>query len=233
MIKIATCDDEQLILDKINMLVKKELENFKIEYNVTTFISGEKLLSYKNVNDLDIIFLDIELKSTNGVDVAKQLREYGYDKLIVFITSFADYSTLGYRVNAFRYILKDKLEQELSECIRNSVVNLGIKRIKLNDFEINIKDIIYVESNKHQVIIHLQNTQDYKVYDTLDNIEKKLNSKSLLRVHKSYLVNILYVSDIKPYTLLLVNEKNIEIPIPKARYSEVKKKISIKKTLWR
>ncbi len=96
----------------------------------------------------------------------------------------------------------------------------------------NVKSIIYIESNKHQVIIHLDNNTDIKVYDTLDNIEKKLHSDNLLRVHKSYLVNLMYITDIKCYSLSL-SDGNIKIPIPKAKYSDIKKKIAIKNTIWR
>lgn len=234
MLKIAVCDDEHISLDKIVDLVQGELRKLKIKYEISTYNSGENLLDASNINSFDVIFLDIELKTTNGINIAKRLRDNGYDKLIVFITSFVDYSIVGYKVNAFRFILKDTLKQELTECIQNIIAKLGLKKVNLNDLEVNIKDIIYLESNKHQVMIHLKNTDVYRVYDTLDNIEKKLNSKNLLRVHQSYLVNILYVENIKCYTLVLSDGNNsIEIPIPKVRYSEIKKKISIKKTLWR
>ncbi len=233
MLRIAICDDEKIILDKIEKLVKNELDNLKIKNEINTFISGESLLEYSNLDDFDIIFLDIELKTINGMDIAQTLRNKAYDKIIVFVTSFADYSIVGYKVNAFRFILKDNLEEELSECIRNTVAKLGLKKAAFDEFVMDIRDIVYIESAKHQVVIHFKNGDDYKIYDTLDNIEKKLNSSNLVRVHQSYLVNVIYVKDVKCYTLNLSGKENIEIPIPKARYSEVKKKISIKKSLWR
>lgn len=233
MLKIAICDDEQIILNKTADLMKAELKNLKIKSEISTFINGESLLNYSNIDYFDAIFLDIELKTTNGIDIAKELRNNGYDKIIVFITSFADYSIVGYKVNAFRFILKDRWSEELVECIIGIVDKLGLKKIKLENLAIAVKDILYVESYKHQVILHLKDEEDYKFYDTLDNVEKKLNSKHLLRVHQSYLVNILYVTDIKCYVLTLLNKENIKIPIPKVKYSEVKKKIGIKKMLWR
>ncbi len=114
MLRFAICDDELPILNTIEKLVKENLENLKIKHTIHTFTNGENLLNYKKINDFDVIFLDIELKTTNGIDIAKKLRENAYNKLIVFITSFADYSIIGYKVNAFRFILKDKLEQEIA-----------------------------------------------------------------------------------------------------------------------
>ncbi len=232
MLKIAVCDDEQIILQKIENSIKYRLENFKIKYTIDSYLSGEKLLNNENINDVDVIFLDIELKSTNGIDVAKKLRANGYDNLIVFITSFIDYALDGYKANAFRFILKDNLDEELTECINNIISKLGLRKIKLNDLTIDISDIIYIESNKHKIIIHLKNDDTLKIYDTLDNIEKKLNSASLLRVHQSYLVNIMYITNIKCYKLNLLY-CDFEIPIPKTKYSKIKKKINIKKNMWR
>lgn len=233
MLKIAICDDEQFFLDKISDYIKKEIINLNVRYSIKTFISGENLLNYSNIHDFDVIFLDIALQSINGIDIAKELREMGYEKLIVFITSFADYSIVGYKVGAFRFILKDNLEDELSECISDVISKLGLKKAKLNDLLMDVKDIIYMESQKHQVIIHLNNAADCKIYATLDSIEKTLQSEHFLRVHKSYLVNILYVREIERYILSLSDKEHTEISIPKARYAEIKKKISIKKGLWR
>lgn len=234
MLKIAICDDEPIVLSKIEALLQEELTKLKIKHGINSYKSGEELLDVWKTQNFDVVFLDIELETMNGIDIAKKLRDSGYDKLIVFITSFMDYSIVGYKVNAFRFILKDTLKQELAECVQNVVAKLGLKKATLNDFEVNIKEIIYLESNKHQVMIYLKDKAVYKIYGTLDDIEKYLNSMNLIRVHQSYLVNILYVSDISRYFLVLSDGNfNIEIPIPKNRYSEVKKKISIKKTLWR
>ena len=234
MFKIAICDDEHIILDRIEVLLHEELEKLKIKHEINGYKSGEALLDAQNIHDFDVIFLDIELKTMNGVDIAKRLRNSGYDKLIVFITSFMDYSIVGYKVNAFRFILKDTLKQELTECVQNMIDKLGLKKATLNNFELDIRDIIYLESNKHQVMVHLKNADVYRVYATLDNVEEKLNSKNLLRVHQSYLVNILYVTDIRCYTMVLSDgDFSIEIPVPKKRYGEIKKKIRIKKMLWR
>ena len=69
----------------------------------------------------DIIFLDIKMKTGNGVDCAKQLRDLGVDSLIVFVTSSAEYVFSGYEVKAFRYILKTDLvnafDRIFGECL--------------------------------------------------------------------------------------------------------------------
>lgn len=235
MLKIGICDDEPIMMETIKNSVSEKLEDFKIKNEIQSFSTGEALLTLQNIKDFDILFLDIELKTTNGVEIAKMLRENGYENLLVFITSFADYSIMGYKVNAFRFILKDKLEIELEECIRNIIVKLGLKKACYEDFMIDIKDILYIESMNRQVIFHFKNGDEYRVYDTLDNAEQRLNSESLIRVRKSHLVNILYVKSIKNYTITLSKEDktDFEIIIPKDKYGEIKKKISIKKSLWR
>lgn len=230
MLKIVICDDEEPMLDTIKNIVNCHLEKHKLKSEIHTFVTVEALLNFQDRDDIDVLFLDIDLRTANGVDIAKELRNNKYEGLIIFITSFANYSIAGYKVNAFRFILKDNLQEELDECIQSVVSKFGLRKKLINNQNVYIKNIKYLESIKHKVVIHMENDEKHIVYDTLDNMEKKLNSEHLLRVHKSYLVNFLHIREVRNYRLYLLD--NTEIPIPKSKYGEIKKKINIKTTLW-
>ncbi len=166
----------------------------------------------------------------NGIEVANELRNIGYENIIVFITSFADYSLDGYKVSAFRYIIKDNLESELKDCIYDIIKKQGIKQIIFDKVMFDIRDFVYAESDDHHIDVHLINGEVHTFYNNLNNFEKLCNSELLLRVHKSYLVNTEYVKEIRCYELTLKND--IIIPIPKAKYGKVLNKISIRKAIW-
>ncbi len=231
MIKIGICDDEKIILNSIKNKIENEFNCLNVSSKISLFTECDSLLACENINDFDILFLDVELDSQNGIQLAEKIRKRGYYNTIVFITSFADYSRLGYKVNAFRFILKQNLKDELSECIKNLTYKLGLKKFKFSNFDINEREIVYIESNKHKVIIHLKNGEKYEEYEKLDRLQEILNSDIMIRVHQSYLVNFEYIKDIKCYILTLKN--NIEIPIPKVRYGDVRRKIMMKKMVWR
>ncbi len=227
MLKIAICDDEKAFLDIVNKTIDEEFYNKDIEYKVTLYSRGEDLLLCKTRHEYDIIFLDIELLSISGVDIAQNLRENGYKGVIVFITSYMDYSRLGYKVEAFRYILKANLVAELRECITALKSKFGLRKYCINSNVFSLNEIIYIESSNHKAIFHLVNNNIYEVYQKLDNIEESISSSDFLRVHKSYLINISYVERVERYSVTLTNNTNI--PIPKKKYKDVKNKIDI----WR
>ena len=111
MLKIAICDDEKNVCDYIEKRTRDYLAKIDEEAELAVFLDGTPLIDHcKDIpNDFDIIFLDIKMKTVNGVDCAKHLRDLGVEALIVFVTSSAEYVFSGYEVKAFRYILKTDL----------------------------------------------------------------------------------------------------------------------------
>ena len=101
---IGVCEDNSLHLN----LVKGYIDDFFNEFNnyeVLEFVSGEDLLS-NYPNNIDLLFLDIQMNGLNGMDVARRIREFDNNVEIIFTTSVLDYVCEGYEVNAYRYMLK-------------------------------------------------------------------------------------------------------------------------------
>lgn len=233
---IAICDDEIVFLELINHHIKNVLCKYAMPVNINLFHRGRELLAYKELKKFDIIFLDIELNDTNGIELAKSFRNKGYDGLIVFITSHLDYSMLGYEVEAFRYILKSNLDKELSECVHSAIKKLDIYgasvvfKINNENMKMKLKDIFYVESNDHKIIFHMTDNSSYVTYDKLNEIEEKISSDDFYRIHQSFLVNSKYIKKIKRYSACLKN--NFVLPISKSRYNNVEDQMLIKENKW-
>ncbi len=229
MLKVAICDDEVIILDKITDIVKTEFDNQGIKVNIFKFEKGENLLYDKNLHTFDVIFLDIELKTANGIEIAKQLRESSYNNIIVFITSFIDYVLDGYKIDAFRFILKNNMQNQLSECISAISKKLEINKYQVNYDSIKVKDILYVMSDNRILTIYLKNKKTKTKYIKLNEFEEKIKSQLLCRVHQSYLVNVNYVEFITRYEITLID--GTIIPVSKSRYKEANKQIKLRETL--
>ena len=120
MYKIAICDDERYFRNEIYRRLEDYLKRKNIEYEIDIYTTGEELceLGEKIVNYL-IVFLDINMKGMNGVDVAQRIRLYSEKIFIVFITAYIDYSIDGYKVGAVRYLLKnnENFQFAIEECM--------------------------------------------------------------------------------------------------------------------
>ncbi len=228
MLTIAICDDEKKICDYIENRTTEFLAKNDLEAEVSVFYDGSELLKKceSNAQNFDIIFLDIKMKTLNGVECAKLLRDIGVNSLIVFITSSAEYVFSGYEVKAFRYILKTDLVNAFSrvfgECLLElKKLNTSFFTVKTSSSVKNIplSDILYFESNKRLLNIHTKN-EVISFYEKLDNVEDELKEKDFIRTHQSYLVNAQKIKSVSKDSALLVN--GFSLPVSKSKATKVK-----------
>ncbi len=228
MLSIAICDDEKHICDYIENRTRKHLAVNDINATVSTFYDGTDLLSVckENPAEFDIIFLDIKMKNTNGVECAKALRNEGVNSLIVFVTSSAEYVFSGYEAKAFRYILKTDLENAfdrvLSECfaeLKKQATDFYTLKTSSVVKNIPLDEIYYFESKLRVIIVHTKN-EEFSFYGKLDNIEKELVEKDFIRIHQSFLVNAIKIKSLNKEVAEL--SCNVSLPISKSKSSAVK-----------
>lgn len=233
MLRIAICDDEVCFISKLQNYLWEYFSEKEILYNADVFESGIQLLELgERLCEIDIIFLDINMKDLNGIETAKQIRNFTQETFIVFVTGYITYSPEGYKVNAIRYILKDieNFKVAFVECL-NTIQD----KIKDKQFEqiiefsegkkkIILNNIVYIESDLHKLYFHIWNNKEvrYTMYGRLDTLEEKIQLSGFCRIHKSYLVNLRYVEDLQRYHIILNNGH--ELSVAKQRYKEVENK---------
>lgn len=222
MISIAVCDDEILDCLGIAKNIQDILKEMEISFSVHQFHSGAELL--KAIEHFDIIFLDIMMCEMNGITTAQLLRDKLYDKIIIFVSSSREYVFDAFGVEAFDYIIKPinnhKLKSVLQRAVKKAEPDLDTcifiykERQKIKLF---LKDIYYFEIKGRIVSVHsTSGTVDY--YEQLGVLEKNLQEKGFFRCHKSFLVNLKYVSSFNRQELTLDNGETIIIA--KRRYQE-------------
>lgn len=232
-LRIAICDDEPTFGSLLQECVETCLEEIAVEYQITVFSSGEEFLKLGDkIADYNVVFLDICMDGIDGMGVAERLRMVSKKPYLVFVTAFLDFATIGYKYQAFRYILKNtnQLQDAIEECMEAVLKDCGLFSVE-KVFElvegkkrIPLDRIRYLESREHKVYFNLQDETDmYMTYDTLDQLTIELQPYDFLRVHRSYLVNLKYVQSYRRFELFLTD--GTWIPIPKRRYKEIKQKI--------
>ena len=169
MLKIAICDDEKVFRDNINKYVAAYLNEKEISYEIDTFSSGKEIIDLGiEIKQYNIIFLDINMDDVDGIVTAQKIREYSSEIYIVFVTAYINYSLEGYKVEAIRYLLKNNtnLEASISECMDAILhkMNLVVKKKKFKfnegEKEINIDNILYIESKLHKLQFYIMEAKN-------------------------------------------------------------------------
>lgn len=232
MLKIAVCDDENIFRNELEEMIRSYFVGKDYVCKIVLFESGVELLKELKKEEYNILFLDINMDKVTGIDVAKEIRKENKNIFIVFVTAFLDYSLEGYKVDAIRYLLKDdkRMQDTINECMDAILgeINRKLLKIRLNFIEktkfIALDDIIYIESSLHKLYFYIYNTGSvkcYTLYNTLNEIEKRLPEKQFVRTHQSYLINAEYIDNIKNYRVTLID--GVSLPIAKTRYKDVRR----------
>ena len=231
MIRIAICDDEKYVCDKIGCFVSEYCELNEITYEIKVFNSCESLISdFLNEKRYDTIFLDIEFtnSSMTGIDFGKKIREI-FDNIsssIVYVTSFKEYAIDAIKIHPYDYLEKPVDYEKIC----------GILDLFINDYQIGnrvfefisdkvinkvkISYIKYFESKGRKFFIHTINNI-YAFYGKLSDIITKECFKDFMSIHKSYFVNMNYIEKFTANTVILLGSKNEELPISKNNRTEV------------
>ncbi len=182
--KIAVCDDMEEDVKYISSAVNQWAEKENIMVDIETFPSAESFLSrYAEQKAFDILLLDIEMPSMNGVELAKRIRKENDAVQIIFITGYTDYIAEGYEVSALHYLVKPLSETKLFK-----VLNRAVLKIRKNEkslylslsgemIRIPIYEIKYLEVQQNYVTVHSK--KDYTVKKTLGEFERKLDERFL------------------------------------------------------
>ena len=196
MIKIAFCDDDMEVLHQMNEL----LDRYRVERNeditYAAFQSPFELLTEieKGIRP-DILFLDVVMPGQNGMDVAKEIRQYDTNMKIIFLTSSPEFAVESYSVGAYFYQLKPICEEIF---------------FRLMDAVLGRK-----------LLFHLGNGAVLESAGSLDDLAGQLMQYSnFFRPHRSFLVNMEYIQNISSRSIKMVNDA--EIPIPHGKCSEIK-----------
>jgi DNA-binding LytR/AlgR family response regulator len=231
---ILVVEDESIVSKDIQHSLKK------LGYHVVgAAATGEKALELVRSERPDIVLMDIMLKGDmNGIETAEIIRnELAIP--VVFLTAYADESTLakakvtepyGYIIKPFKEIdlhtsiemaiYKHGKEQEiirerdlLFSIVENKEVSADFIFVKSNSRLVKLKteDIYYIEALKDYVVIHTADTR-YTIHSTMKDIETKMGTTDFIRVHRSFIVRLDKIASIEFPNLTLENDKKV-IPI--------------------
>lgn len=226
-LEIAICDDEPYITAIIDKFVQ---EYYGVNCLSHSFNSGEMLLNL--AEKYDIVFLDIELGESNGIELAKTIRKSNKKAFIIFVTNYTDYCRQAFNVHAFQYltkpISKEKLFHVLDEVEtyrKNDIQNECI-RLKSSDgiVQVEINEIIYFEYYLRKVKMVLENDKYLLTY-SLQELKELFCQYDFAMCHRAYIVNLRKIQIIDKFDIHMSNGDLI--PLAQKQAAEFKREFEI------
>jgi two-component system, LytTR family, response regulator LytT len=208
MIRTLIADDEMYSRDELKHL----LGSFPSIHVVGEAETGEAAVMKALQLHPDVVFLDVEMPKMNGMEAARSLMELKKAPLIVFATAYPQFAAEAFRYEAVDYLLKPYDEIQLKDTIQRiekrflapKEQEAGKMTGKLavegdgEIFYLDPKDILYI-SREEKFSKIITKSKEYETKTPLKDLESRLLPHSFFRIHKSYLVNLDYVTRLTPW----------------------------------
>ena len=224
--KCVIIDDEPLAVELLEDFVRK-VDTLEL---VSTFNNAIDAVSFINQNNVDLIFLDIQMPHFSGIDFLNTIEK---KPLVIFTTAYSDYAVEGFNLGAVDYLVKPiPFHRFLKSVVRaQQIVNpatTAVQEISENttapeleqDFmfvraeyenvKMNFADILFIEGLKDYVKIYTTDNKFTLTLISLIKLENLLSSKGFSRIHRSYIINIKHVKSIQK-NKVLISDKRIPI----------------------
>lgn len=219
MFRVAVCDDQKQIVEQLSGIVTNILSDLAIEYSLEGYYDGDKLLQADK--DYDLVFLDIEMPGLDGIEVGKLLKQNHNECKIVMATSLIERYKDAFKISAFRFVTKPFVVEEIKEALTSAVefeekdesIELYYQRIPC---DILLKDIQYIRAyNGYSE--YLVGNRIFRSEQSLSSVEKMLDPRYFVRVHRQFIVNMRWIKDYECGKIEIGDEV---IPVSKRKCKE-------------
>lgn len=222
--KAVICDDDRENASEINKIIKQFFSEKNIAVEVSYYSKGYVLLErIKGGEQFDVIFMDINLITEDGINIISDVRFLGCEVPVIFVTSYENRAIDGYDVDAFAFVTKKSMNEKLPKVLQKLYSHLYEKRtIAIADKEnmqlVNVDKVLFVESDKRSTLVHLY---DQEITDSrsITHFAEILSEDDFVEVHKSVYVNISKIKRINTDTVEL--EEGIILPLSRRSRKQV------------
>lgn len=233
--KAIIVEDEFLAQQELSWMIQHH-SNIEI---AACFDDGLDVLKYLQQHRVDVIFLDINIPSLDGMLLAKNIHQFAHKPLIVFITAWKEHAVEAFELEAFDYILKPYQESRIVTMLNKleataqaqqavnplhaasapQTVNLiKDERIIVTD----VNDIYYVEAHEKLTFVYTRR-ESYVMSMNITEFCSRLPEQQFFRCHRSYCVSLSKIREIEPWfnNTYLLKLRDLEFQVPVSR-SKVK-----------
>ncbi|OBZ10615.1 DNA-binding response regulator [Bacillus sp. FJAT-27264] len=230
-------EDEELARQELAFLIEA---HSGIEI-AAQFEDGLDALKYLQNQEADVLFLDINIPSIDGVLLAQNISKFSVKPYIVFITAYKEHAAEAFEIEAFDYILKPYSEVRIKAMLHKLETAYAARgrqdeegeRNPLSD-KVNLwknekiivvdADDIYYASAQEKTTSVMTKSEEYSMALSISDFHARLPQDRFFRCHRSYLVNLSKIKEIIPWFnntyLLRLRDLDFEVPVSRSRVKE-------------
>lgn len=228
MVRISICDGSREDSRVVEEMCCQYLDEIGVDYQFVNFLSGEALLEYcmnKANRRIDLLFLAVKLPGMDGIEVKRRVEKIDRVWRIVFVSGYKEYMQKAFGLKTLGFVTKPPQMGEIVNYIRFVLEEMGENLVL--QFEgmkagIRVKEIAFIEGDGSYSVVHLRNGKGTKVVTrNLKYMERVVGQLPIIRVHKSYMVNLQYVSGLGRQ-VVLKDSKEV-VPVGRAYRKEAER----------
>lgn len=218
-INIAAVDDLPADLDRLCSALERFAASRGLSVDVTTFPSGEALLSAPGLGSFELVFLDIVMGGLNGLETARRLRGKGCEALLVFVTTEAGYALEGYEVEAAGFFVKTREEGEEQRFER--LMERLLRRLRRGEYidlsathaavRVPASDVLYAEVLDHEMRM-LTRRGELRLRMTVEELKPLLPGDGrFFECHRGIVINLDAVSRLEAQVAVMENGDRLPV----------------------
>ncbi|MGM9538877.1 MAG: LytR/AlgR family response regulator transcription factor [Candidatus Onthomonas sp.] len=228
-LRVAICDDDSAARNIITSSLRGAFAGQEIE--VHSYASAQILAADLSVHSFDLLLLDIDMPDLDGITFAEGLRQENAAVDIIYISNREDKVFQSLRTEPCGFIRKSRFLEDMNDVIsrylskRAARGDADIASLVIQDRtcmrNLPLRQIIYVEGLRKVQLVHaVGELQPLTLHSSMQELEEKLWPHGFLRIHKGYLVNYQFISQIEQTEVLLTNGESL--PLSRRKLQEVK-----------
>lgn len=205
MLNFVVCEDNVKLLERFTKMLESVFakNNFEATIGLATD-NTEELIDYINSTNVDVLMLDINLKSSkSGLDVAEEFRKHNKNCYLIFTTGHLEYVMMAFKYKTFDYLAKPITLERLEDTIIRLFEDINglpkrYLKIDAKNTIVDEAEVQYIKRDGMKLVFHTA-TRDYDTYSSFNKFQDKL-PENYIRCHKSFIANIEQIRDVEPVT---------------------------------
>lgn len=214
-IRCVVIDDEPLAIE----VLKQYIQKFPSLHLLQAFDDAVMGKEFLEKNDVDLLFVDINMPDIKGTDLVRSLRQ---KPMVILTTAYKNYALEGFELDAIDYLVKPIDAIRFAKAVQKATEFYSLKkgaeqqsgslfvRSEYQLVKIDFADIEYIESLEDYLKIHLTNSRPVMTLMTMKAITEKLPSSQFARIHRSYIVPLAKIKSVVNRKVML---SSVELPV--------------------